>query len=86
VGFDPSEGRFRSWFFDSRGGFGGGPWSRVDDQYQISNLAVLPDGRLGSSVMKWRQADPDTVTFQATERVVGGQALPDSEQIYKRVK
>jgi uncharacterized protein (TIGR02246 family) len=86
VGFDPSEGRFRSWFFDSRGGFGGGPWTRVDDQYQVSNLAVLPDGRLGSSVMKWRQTDPDTVTFQATERVVGSQALPDSEQIYKRVK
>ena len=28
IAFDPAEARFRSWFFDSRGGFGGGAWSR----------------------------------------------------------
>ncbi len=86
IGFDAVEGRMRSWFFDSRGGFGGGAWTRADDGYLFSSRSVLPNGQLGSSVMQWQRTDDDTVVLKSTERTVGDEALPDSERVYKRVK
>ena len=86
IGFDAVEGGLRSWFFDSRGGFGGGAWARAEEGYLFSSVSVLPDGQLGSSVMEWQRTDDDTVVLKSTQRVVGGEALPDSERIYKRVE
>ena len=57
IGYDPAEGTFRSWYFDSRGGFGGGPWSKRGDVWRTAVLAVLPDGQVGSSIMSWQQID-----------------------------
>jgi uncharacterized protein (TIGR02246 family) len=86
IAFDPSEGRFRSWFFDSRGGFGGGPWTKRGKVWRTAVVSVLPDGQIGSSVMTWEQVDENTANWQAVEREVGGEALPDSAQKYVRVK
>jgi hypothetical protein len=84
--FDPAEARFRSWFFDSRGGFGGGAWSRRDKVYRAAMVTVLPDGQIGSSVMTWEQIDANTAAWAAIEREVAGESLPDSAQKYVRVK
>jgi uncharacterized protein (TIGR02246 family) len=86
IAFDPAESRFRSWFFDSRGGFGGGSWSKRGNVYKAAIVSVLPDGRVGSSVMTWEQIDANTAAWQAVEREVGGEPLPDSKQQYVRVK
>ncbi len=84
ITYDPLEGRFRSWFFDSRGGFGGGLWTRRDKIYKVAIVSVLPDGQVGTSVMTWEQLDPKTVVWQALEREVGGESLPDATQKYIR--
>src|SRR5262245_41620757 len=86
IAFDPAEVRFRSWFFDSRGGFGGGSWSKRGNVYKAAIVSVLPDGQVGSSVMTWEKLDDDTAAWQAVEREVGGELLPDSKQQYVRVK
>ena len=86
IAFDPSLGQFESWFFDSRGGFGGGAWTRSEDTFSVAIVMVLPDGQIGSSVMTWEMIDDDTLAWQALEREVGGEALPDTEQTYTRVK
>jgi uncharacterized protein (TIGR02246 family) len=86
IGFDPAEARFRSWYFDSRGGFGGGPWSKRDDVWRTAVIAVLPDGQIGSSFMTWQKIDDNTAKWQAIEREVSGDPLPDAEQTYVRVK
>src|SRR5262245_36443119 len=86
IAFDPAEARFRSWFFDSRGGFGGGSWSKRGNVYKAAIVSVLPDGQVGSSVMTWEQLDPNTAVWQAIEREVGGDPLPDSKQRYVRIK
>jgi uncharacterized protein (TIGR02246 family) len=86
ITFDPSEERFRSWYFDSRGGFGGGPWSLRDDTWRSAVVAVLPDGKLGSSYMTWQKVDDNTAIWRAINREVGGESVPDSEQKYVRVK
>jgi uncharacterized protein (TIGR02246 family) len=86
IAFDPAEGRFRSWFFDSRGGFGGGAWTRRDKVYKAAIVSVLPDGQVGSSVMTWELTDANTLSWQAFDREVNGETLPDSSQKYTRVK
>jgi hypothetical protein len=85
IAFDPSEGRFRQWFFDSRGGFGGGAWSQRENEWRIGTLAVLPDGQIGSSINTWEAKDKNTAIWRAIEREVDGEALPDAEQTYVRV-
>ena len=82
IGYDPAEGTFRSWYFDSRGGFGGGPWSKRGDVWRTAVLAVLPDGQVGSSIMSWQQIDETSTKWQAIEREVSGEPLPDAEQTY----
>jgi uncharacterized protein (TIGR02246 family) len=86
IAFDPAESRFRSWFFDSRGGFGGGGWTRRDKVHRAAMVTVLPDGQIGSSVMTWEQLDENTAAWAAVEREVAGEPLPDSSQKYVRVK
>jgi uncharacterized protein (TIGR02246 family) len=86
VTFDPTEARFRSWYFDSRGGFGGGLWSKRDKVWRTEILAVMPDGQIGSNFMSWEQVDENTARWTSTEREVEGEILPDIEQTYVRVK
>jgi uncharacterized protein (TIGR02246 family) len=86
IAYDPAAGQFRSWYFDSRGGFGGGPWSKRDDTWRAAIVAVLPDGQLGSSIMTWTPIDESSARWQAIEREVSGESLPDSQQTYVRVK
>ena len=72
VAFDPSESRFRSWFFDSRGGFGGGAWTHIEQGYSVASVIVLPDGHMGSSLMTWEMVYAYTATWSAMVREVGG--------------
>lgn len=86
ITFDPSQQSYRSWYFDSRGGFGGGLWSEHNNTWLIDVAAVLPDGMIGSSVMIWQRVDNDTINWKALGREVEGAAIPDAEQTYHRVK
>lgn len=86
IGYDPADGTYRSWYFDSRGGFGGGPWSKRGDVWRTAVAAVLPDGQVGSSIMTWQKIDESSAKWQAIEREVSGEPLPDAEQTYVRVK
>lgn len=86
IGFDPVEGRLRSWVFDSQGGFGGGLWTKIKDEFAATMLSVLPDARVGSHTMIWKQIDDDTASWQGVDREVAGELLPDAEVTYRRVK
>jgi ketosteroid isomerase-like protein len=85
IAYDPSANSFHSWYFDSRGGFGGGPWTRRDNVWRTSVAAVLPDGQTGSSIMTWEQIDANTARWRAIDREVEGASIPDSEKTYVRV-
>lgn len=85
IAFDPATGGFHSWYFDSRGGFGGGPWTQRDNLWRASIAAVLPDGQTGSSIMTWEQVDANTVRWRAIDREVEGTSIPDAEKTYRRV-
>jgi uncharacterized protein (TIGR02246 family) len=86
LGYDPSEGRFRSWYFDSRGGFGHGPWIKRDSTWKGAMVVVMPDGEVGSSFFTWEQVDENTALWRAIDREIAGEPMPDWEQTYVRVK
>lgn len=85
IAYDPSAREFHSWYFDSRGGFGGGPWTRRDKVWRASVAAVLPDGQTGSSIMTWEQLDANSARWRAIDREVEGSSVPDAEKTYIRV-
>lgn len=85
LGFDPTQGVVRSWTFDSRGGFGQGSWTRTASVWQGETDGVLPSGQVATAVTYLRMNGPDAFVWQATEREVEGQPIPDSETKYTRV-
>lgn len=79
VGFDPLTGQIKSWTFDSRGGYGEGLWTREGNAWYVETAGVLPNGQTGRAVNVIRYVDDQHVVFQARDREIGGQPIPDSE-------
>ena len=70
VGFDATEGRIRSWTFDSTGAWGGGLWTRKGNAWTTDAAGVLPDGRVGGARNVWKFGDKDSFEWESTDRQV----------------
>jgi hypothetical protein len=81
IGWDPTEGRIRSWVFDSDGGFGTATWKKKENKWIVNAAATLADGRKASAVTTLTILDDKTVTWQATGRTLDGNILPNIEPI-----
>lgn len=81
IGWDASQGKIRSWAFDSDGGFAEGSWRQKDNSWIVENAAVLPDGRKASSINVLTMLDDNTVTWQITGRDVDGEILPNLPEV-----
>lgn len=81
IGWDPAAGQFRSWMFDSDGGFGEGTWTRQGDRWSVKFSQVLPDGRKASATNVYRMLDHNTYTWQSIGRQVDGQFAPNIEEV-----
>jgi uncharacterized protein (TIGR02246 family) len=84
IGWDPGNEQFRSWYFDSAGGFGEGVWEEGDDHWVGDMTSMLPDGRLGTAKNIIRQVDANSWTFQAHDRLVDGRPLSNMDVIFVR--
>jgi len=84
IGWDPGNERFRSWYFDSVGGFGEGVWQEADDHWIGEQHSMLPDGRLGEARHIVRSDDQNSWTWQARDRMVDGRPLSDMEVRFVR--
>jgi uncharacterized protein (TIGR02246 family) len=84
IGWDPGNERFRSWYFDSAGGFGEGVWQQADDHYSGEMHSMLPDGRLGEARHMVRSVDQNSWIWQARNRMVDGRPLADMEVRFVR--
>ena len=71
IGWDPSQGRFRSWLFDADGGFAEGAWTVVEDGVVIKSSSVNPDGSTATATLNITTKDKDHFTIEGTDRVVG---------------
>jgi len=81
IGWDGSQGKIRSWAFDSDGGFAEGSWTHKEDRWIVETAAVLPDGRKASSINIMKLLDDNTVTWQITGRDVDGEILPNLPEV-----
>jgi uncharacterized protein (TIGR02246 family) len=81
IGWDPLRKTIRSWAFDSEGGFNEGTWTRKGNQWIIKTSGVTRDGKPASATNIITLLNKDRRTWQSRDRVVGGQALADMEEI-----
>ena len=84
IGWDPVEGRLRSWTFDADGGFAEAEWMAGDAGWLVKSEATLPDGTTGSATITIRPTDPDHFVIESTDRVIGGVEEPDFKLVIAR--
>ncbi len=84
IGWDPRNDRLRSWYFDSRGSFGEGEWTRSGNTWTIQSSGTLPDGRGASSTNSWTFVDDQTCVWKSINREIDGQPVADSEVEFKK--
>jgi uncharacterized protein (TIGR02246 family) len=79
VVWDPLAKHFRSWEFDSEGGYGEGRWSRDGDRWVIKHTGVRPEGLAASSTNIVVRQSRDLVRWTSTDRVFGDQLMSEQE-------
>jgi hypothetical protein len=84
IGWDPINQRLRSWVFDATGGYGEGIWAREGNTWVVRGEGVYPDGKVATSVTRWKFVDRTTFQWSATGRTVDEMPLPDVEATFVR--
>jgi uncharacterized protein (TIGR02246 family) len=83
-GWDPADEVIRSWFFDSRGGNGGGDWARSGNTWTAEWNGVLADGRPASSINSIQFIDDKSFMFRSVDREIDGLPLANLEVKFVR--
>jgi len=81
IGWDPVAKQIRSWIFDSDGGYSQGKWTHKGDLWLIEQTGYAPDGRKTSAVNIMKRVDDNSFTWRSTQRAVGGDILPDVDEV-----
>jgi uncharacterized protein (TIGR02246 family) len=79
VGWDPLARQFRSWEFDSEGGYGEGKWVRDGERWVIKHTGVRPEGTIASATHIVAREKPDLVRWASIDRVVGDESISQED-------
>jgi uncharacterized protein (TIGR02246 family) len=82
--WDPIQEVITSWFFDSRGGYGGGDCVREANTWTAEWSGVLPQGRRGSSVNSITFIDNKSFAFKSVDREIDGVPMADIDMKFIR--
>jgi uncharacterized protein (TIGR02246 family) len=86
IGVDAATGQFQSWHFDPDGGNGHGAWLLERNHWIVDSRGQRGDGTPTAAVNVLSRLGPEEVGWRSIDRMVGGQAQPDSPLIrLKRV-
>lgn len=77
IGRDPLTKQLKAWVFDSEGGYAESLWSSVDDVWVIKAKGVRSDGKVVTVTNQLTQLTKDRFRFDAADRVVGDERLPN---------
>ena len=78
IGWDGERNQFRSWIFDSHGGFAEGYWSAAeDDIWSVSLSGVSADGQRQATTLSYQRDGGDAIVVRQQQRTRGGESLPD---------
>jgi len=81
IGWDPAEKTYRSWVFDSEGGFGSAIWARDGDTWTKNLNGTTKDGRKAFASHTMVKIDDDSYQWRAHGRVLDGKLLPNIETV-----
>jgi uncharacterized protein (TIGR02246 family) len=84
IGWDPVNGRVRSWVFDSTGGFGEGYWQRDGNKWVVGVSAILADGGTGGSTNIYEFKNENSFHYRSVDRDLDGQPMADVEAKFVR--
>ena len=80
IGWDPVREQFRTWVFDSEGGFADGYWSRDGDRWVIKMEATRQDGKHASATNIITKLGKDRASWRSVDRTIGGDAAPGVDE------
>jgi uncharacterized protein (TIGR02246 family) len=80
IGWDPTRRQFKTWIFDSEGGFGDGYWTRNGDHWVIKAEGVRQDGQHASATNIITRLGKDRASWRSVDRTIGGAALPGIDE------
>jgi len=84
IGWDPLTKQFRSWVFDSDGGYGDGYWVAVGTDWIVKSKSVLPNGETGSATFYLSPSGPDKFLWKSVDRIRAGEFVPDLSLTFAR--
>jgi len=80
IGWDPVRRQFKTWIFDSEGGFGEGYWTRNGGQWVIKAEGVRQDGQHASTTNVITRLGKDRASWKSVDRAIGGAAVPGIDE------
>lgn len=81
IGYDPPTGHLKTWIFDSSGGYADGYWHREGEHWVVQSSGVTADGRMASGTSIFTPIDNHRMTWHTVDRVIGGERVPDVEDV-----
>jgi len=81
IGLEPGSGRVQSWNFSSDGGYATGVWMPRAGGWAGRIRGFTGDGIPTSAVNLLTRIDDDAYTWQSVERTVGGEPVPDTDEV-----
>jgi uncharacterized protein (TIGR02246 family) len=81
IGWDAAARQFRSWVFDSDGGFGEAVWTKKGNRWIIQAKDTSGEGQKMTSQNILKVVDKDTFTWQSVDRQADGELLPNVDEV-----
>lgn len=79
IGWDASTGEFKSWVFDSDGGYSEGVLEQDDNRWILKSVGVSTHGQPVSCTTIFTVIDQNTMTWETVDHEVAGMQIPDSD-------
>lgn len=76
IGWDPLAKQFKTWIFDSEGGYGESRWTPTETGWLIKATSVNSDGTTASATNHIEPVGLDRYVFRSVDRVSGNEVLP----------
>ncbi len=80
IGWDPVRRQFKSWVFDTEGGYVEAYWTRDGNQWVAKAEGVTPSGEPASATNIITRLGKDRVGWQSVNRTLGGAAVPGIDE------
>ncbi len=77
IGWDPVALQFRSWIFNSTGGYSQGTWKKDGAGWAVELAGVTPDGKATTATSIFTPVDADAFQIESKNRKQGDQPAED---------